>query len=121
LPVISQHGVDPFRCGMNRHIDADGVDALRVADGQLEQLACSGCRGLWRHLMLHLLEIAKQRHCRRTWLEVRRTNRPAILLYRKLGFRTRKIHKRMYPTPRGCVNGLVMGRAERGKRVPGRI
>jgi ribosomal-protein-alanine N-acetyltransferase len=74
-------------------------------------------RGLGRRLMLHLLEIARQRHCRRTWLEVRRSNRPAILLYRKLGFRTRKIHKGLYPTPRGRMNGLVMSRPERRKRV----
>ena len=70
-------------------------------------------RGLGRRLMLHLLQLARQRHCRRTWLEVRRTNRPAVLLYRKLGFRARKIHKGMYLTPRGRMNGVVMVRTER--------
>ena len=69
--------------------------------------------GLGRRIMLHLLNVARQRHCRRVWLEVRRTNRPAILLYRKLGFRTKQVLKGYYPTRKGLQNGLVMARAVR--------
>lgn len=67
-------------------------------------------RGLGRHIMLHLLGVARQRCCRRVWLEVRRTNLPAIMLYRNLGFRTKQIRKGYYPTPKGRQNGLVMAR-----------
>ena len=66
--------------------------------------------GLGRHMMLHLLGIARHRRCRRAWLEVRPTNRPAILLYRKLGFRTKLVRKGFYPSRRGRQNGLVMAR-----------
>jgi ribosomal-protein-alanine N-acetyltransferase len=67
-------------------------------------------RGLGRRIMLHLLDVARHRHCKAAWLEVRRSNRPAVLLYRKLGFRTRQICKGYYPTRRGKLNGAVMAR-----------
>jgi ribosomal-protein-alanine N-acetyltransferase len=67
-------------------------------------------RGLGRRIMLHLLNIAKQRHCKKAFLEVRPTNRTAIILYRKLGFRTKQIRKNYYLAPRGRQNGLVMAR-----------
>lgn len=67
-------------------------------------------RGLGRRIMLHLLDVARHRHCRRAWLEVRRTNQAAIVLYRTLGFRTREIRKGCYPARTGRQNGLVMAR-----------
>jgi ribosomal-protein-alanine N-acetyltransferase len=70
-------------------------------------------RGLGRRIMLHLLRVARQRHCRRAWLEVRPTNLPAISLYRKLGFRLRQIRKGYYITPKGRQHALVMVRSLR--------
>ncbi len=70
-------------------------------------------RGLGRRILLHLLGIAKHRRCRRAWLEVRRSNRPAILLYRKLGFRGTQIRKSYYPGRKGRQNGLLMARPVR--------
>lgn len=67
-------------------------------------------RGLGRRLLLHLLGIARQHHCKRVWLEVRRNNRPAILLYRKLGFRKKLVCKGYYQNRGGKENGLVMAR-----------
>ncbi len=67
-------------------------------------------RGLGRRILLHLLGVARHRHCRRAWLEVRRANRPAIGLYRTLGFRTKAIRKGYYPTRTGRQNGLLMAR-----------
>ena len=70
-------------------------------------------RGLGRRIMLQLLHVARQRHCKKAFLEVRPTNRPAIVLYRKLGFRTKQIRKNYYLTPTGRQNGLVMARPVR--------
>jgi len=67
-------------------------------------------RGLGRRILLHLLGVARHQRCRRAWLEVRRDNRPAIVLYRKLGFRTRQICKGYYADRRGRHNGLLMAR-----------
>ncbi len=73
-------------------------------------------RGLGQRIMLHLLDVARHRHCRGAWLEVRRSNRPAVVLYRKLGFRTRRIGTGYYPTRRGRLNGAVMARPLRSPR-----
>lgn len=67
-------------------------------------------QGLGRRLLLHLLGVASQRGFRRAWLEVRVTNRPAILLYTRLGFRTRRIRKGYYRTREGLRDCLVMVR-----------
>ncbi len=70
-------------------------------------------RGLGRRIMLHLLDVARQHHCKRAWLEVRPNNRPAILLYRKLGFRTKRIRKGYYLYQARRQSGLLMARLVR--------
>ena len=67
-------------------------------------------RGLGQRILLHLLRVATRGGYRRAWLEVRVTNRPAILLYRKSGFRTRRILRGYYRTREGLRDGLVMVR-----------
>ena len=67
-------------------------------------------QGLGRRIMLHLLSIAKKKHARNAWLEVRSTNRPAILLYRKLGFRAKLIRKGYYRMRHGRKNAIIMAR-----------
>ena len=70
-------------------------------------------RGLGRRIMLRLPDVARQRRCKRAWLEVRPNNRPAILLYRKLGFRTKLIRKGYYLKQARSQNGLIMARLVR--------
>jgi ribosomal-protein-alanine N-acetyltransferase len=67
-------------------------------------------RGLGRHILLQLLAIAKKFHARKVWLEVRARNRPACLLYRKLGFRPTSIRKAYYLTSHGRQNAIIMSR-----------
>jgi ribosomal-protein-alanine N-acetyltransferase len=67
-------------------------------------------RGLGWRIMLHLLGVVSQRRCRAVWLEVRPTNRPAIVLYRRLGFRIRQVRKGYYRNRIGPEDGLVMTR-----------
>ena len=64
--------------------------------------------GLGRCIMLQLLNVAKHQHARYAWLEVRRSNQAAILLYRKLGFRQKKIRKHYYLLRRGREDGITM-------------
>ncbi|MGD2074828.1 MAG: ribosomal protein S18-alanine N-acetyltransferase [Gammaproteobacteria bacterium] len=71
-------------------------------------------RGWGRHIMLQLLRVARHHHCRQAWLEVRSTNRPAILLYQTLGFRTEEVRKGYYPARRGRQDGLIMVRLLEG-------
>lgn len=67
-------------------------------------------RGLGRRMMLQMLRVAKQHHCRQAWLEVRPTNRTAIGLYHRLGFRKKLIRKAYYQSRRGRQNAVVMSR-----------
>jgi len=66
--------------------------------------------GLGRRILLQLLVIAKTQHARKVWLEVRARNRPARLLYRKLGFRPKAIRKGYYLSPHGRQNAIIMAR-----------
>lgn len=67
-------------------------------------------RGLGRHIMLHILTMARQQHARYSWLEVRATNYPAIHLYRRLGFRKKQVRKNYYALPSGSMDAIVMVR-----------
>ena len=75
-------------------------------------------RGLGRRIMLQLLRAARQHHCQRAWLEVRPTNRAAVLLYRKLGFRQKQVIRAYYPSPSGRNNALCMARALPQRPLP---
>lgn len=66
--------------------------------------------GLGRRIMIHLIRIAKRQHASHAWLEVRPSNIPAVMLYRKLGFRKKQIRKKYYMRPSGRENGIVMVR-----------
>lgn len=66
--------------------------------------------GLGRRILLHLLQVARQRHATHAWLEVRPSNLPAISLYRRTGFRKIQIRKNYYRTPLGREDAVVMVR-----------
>lgn len=53
-------------------------------------------RGLARQLVRHVLDEAAERGCRRSTLEVRVTNEPAIALYRDFGFRAVALRRGYY-------------------------
>ena len=65
-------------------------------------------RGLGRRIMHQLLRVARQRHGRYVWLEVRPTNYPAISLYQKMGFHQIQIRKNYYGMPPETENAIVM-------------
>jgi ribosomal-protein-alanine N-acetyltransferase len=53
-------------------------------------------RGLGRALLHHLVDFARRNQCRYLTLEVRRSNLPAIALYREVGFRPVGVRPRYY-------------------------
>jgi ribosomal-protein-alanine N-acetyltransferase len=75
-------------------------------------------RGLGRALMLDALEFAKQKRLRLILLEVKRTNRPAIELYRSLRFSAMGIRPRYYPDGEDALEMVVILDPATGEIVP---
>ncbi|MCV4639753.1 GNAT family N-acetyltransferase, partial [Escherichia coli] len=53
-------------------------------------------QGVGRQVLDHVLEVAKKTGCSLATLEVRRSNRPAIALYERAGFKTVHVRARYY-------------------------
>jgi len=64
-------------------------------------------RGLARQIMIHLCELAQQRHCRVVHLEVRQSNSAARQLYESLGFQTTGERREYYGVKE---NALLMSK-----------
>lgn len=90
-----------------------GIMAIEKGQAHIMNMCVAAAyqrQGLGRHILLQLLAIAKKQHARKAWLEVRAGNRPARLLYRKLGFHSKAIRKGYYLTPHGRQNAIIMMR-----------
>ncbi|MFO0671703.1 MAG: GNAT family N-acetyltransferase [Polyangiaceae bacterium] len=70
---------------------ADEVHVLDVATARSAQR-----RGIARALMTELVTLTKAQPVRHVLLEVRRSNAPAIRLYRSLGFFATNVRRRYY-------------------------
>jgi len=53
-------------------------------------------RGIASQLLEHVLDVARQTGCSLATLEVRRSNKPAIALYERAGFKTVHVRARYY-------------------------
>lgn len=65
-------------------------------------------RGLGRHLLGRLLEIAKWNRAERIFLEVRPSNPLAKALYQSVGFKQVGVRPRYYPAKDGREDAIVM-------------
>ncbi|WP_410016493.1 ribosomal protein S18-alanine N-acetyltransferase [Sodalis sp. C49] len=65
-------------------------------------------RGLGRSLLEHLIAQLEQRDILTLWLEVRQSNRPAIALYRSLGFNDVTVRRDYYPSAVGREDAIIM-------------
>lgn len=65
-------------------------------------------RGLGRHLLARLLDIAKWDRAERVFLEVRPSNPLAKVLYESVGFRQIGLRPRYYPAREGREDAIVM-------------
>ena len=72
-------------------IVGDGLDVINVATHPDWRR-----RGCGRQLVTHMLGRARALGCHRAALEVRRSNEPAQLLYRNLGFKSVGVRPRYY-------------------------
>jgi [ribosomal protein S18]-alanine N-acetyltransferase len=67
-------------------------------------------RGFGRQLIEHVLQKAREKHAHIVFLEVRRSNHPAIMLYEQMGFMQISERKGYYATAKGREDALVFAK-----------
>ncbi len=90
-----------------------GLMSAAVGEAHLLNLCVAPiCRrsGMARYLLGHLIEQARQRDAYIMFLEVRPSNRAALMLYRKEGFTEIGRRKGYYPTLNGREDAIVLSR-----------
>ena len=92
---------------------ADELHVLNVATREDRRL-----RGIARHLMDHVVAHARAVRVRHLLLEVRRSNVPAIALYRALGFFAMGVRARYYPDDEDAIEMVLAFDIETGEIVP---
>jgi [ribosomal protein S18]-alanine N-acetyltransferase len=75
-------------------------------------------RGLGSRLMEHLLDEMGRQGVSRAYLEVRRSNLPALALYERLGFSITGVRQKYYSHPE--EDALMLAREGETRRVAGR-
>jgi [ribosomal protein S18]-alanine N-acetyltransferase len=75
-------------------------------------------RGIGRALMGALVAHARNKHVRHVLLEVRRSNVPAIALYRALGFFAMGVRARYYPDDEDAVEMVLTFDPKTGEVLP---
>jgi ribosomal-protein-alanine N-acetyltransferase len=75
-------------------------------------------RGFARELMGHLVEFGRRERVKHVLLEVRRSNVPAIGLYRAFGFFAMGVRARYYPDDEDAVEMVLAFDTETGEVVP---
>jgi len=68
-------------------------------------------KGLGRHLMNHLMGLARQHKAEMVFLEVRPSNKEAIALYESMGFNETGRRRRYYPGKKGREDALLFARS----------
>lgn len=67
-------------------------------------------KGLGRHLLMHMIKMAKQIDVSAVFLEVRPSNAPAIGLYESLGFNEIGLRKDYYPSKIGREDAIIFAK-----------
>jgi ribosomal-protein-alanine N-acetyltransferase len=65
-------------------------------------------QGHGKALLNYLIRVLPEKQINTLWLEVRRSNQPAIRLYENLGFNEVSIRKNYYPTATGKEDAIIM-------------
>ena len=68
-------------------------------------------RGLGRHLLEHLIGVARGHGAQTMFLEVRPSNKAAMRLYESIGFNEFSVRKGYYPAAKGREDAVLMGLA----------
>lgn len=105
-----------YRCRLleiELRIEAYGVMSIGAGEAHILNLCvrpASQRRGLARHMLAHLLDIARINDVRTVFLEVRPSNHQAIRLYQGQGFCEVGMRKNYYPAIGGREDAVVMAR-----------
>jgi ribosomal-protein-alanine N-acetyltransferase len=75
-------------------------------------------RGIGRALLNEVVQYGRRRRVRHVLLEVRRSNHPAIALYRRVGFFAMGVRARYYPDDEDAVEMVLALDPETGDVVP---
>jgi len=67
-------------------------------------------QGLGAAILINLLHAARQQSAGTAFLEVRRSNRVACSLYRKIGFNEIGVRRRYYASARGREDAIIMAK-----------
>ncbi len=67
-------------------------------------------QGLGRHMLAHLLRLARKHLAKTALLEVRPSNRAAVQLYRQAGFSEVGIRREYYPAVKGREDALILAK-----------
>lgn len=92
-------------------ICAYGIMSTGVGEAHILNLCVDPrfqCRGMGRAMLDHLLGIARQRKVDTCFLEVRPSNKIAIRLYKRAGFRKVGVRRGYYPAALGREDAVVM-------------
>jgi [ribosomal protein S18]-alanine N-acetyltransferase len=92
---------------------ADELHVLNVATREDRRR-----RGIARQLMDHVVSHARAARVKHLLLEVRRSNEPAIALYRALGFFAMGVRARYYPDDEDAIEMVLAFDIETGEIVP---
>lgn len=93
-----------------------GYGALMIAMDEAHLLNLSVAaswqgRGMGSALLQHFITVARRHGAKTMFLEVRRSNIPAITLYERMGFNEFSVRKGYYPSPQGGrEDAILMGR-----------
>ncbi len=95
----------------NETIIAYGVIFCAVGEAHILNLCVRPVmhrQGLGRSMLMHLLMYARHVKVGKAFLEVRRSNKAAIELYNRVGFREAGLRKGYYPVHQGREDAVVM-------------
>ncbi|MCB1874726.1 MAG: ribosomal protein S18-alanine N-acetyltransferase [Chromatiales bacterium] len=98
---------------MHDMIEAYSVMSVAVQECHILNLCVrsgSQNQGYGGQMLRHMLEIGKRRGAVSATLEVRPSNKQALRLYRRFGFREVGLRKNYYPDERGREDALILNR-----------
>jgi len=92
-------------------IEGYGVMSVAVGESHILNLCVqpeSQDRGIGRRLLGHLMELARRHDAEMVLLEVRPSNKPALHLYKTMGFNEVGVRRHYYPGLRGREDALIL-------------
>lgn len=104
-----------YRCRLleiKENIEAYGILSVAANEAHVLNVCvrpASQNKGLARHMLGHLLDVARVNAAKTVFLEVRPSNQSAINLYQSMGFCEIGFRRDYYPNHHGREDALVMG------------